>query len=747
MDNGGGGKLPKELHTNAPAERRTDAKDEEEALGLKADVPVVTPSMRQEGVRAALGWVMVLTKKDLWARGYTDLSQILDDLPGTDVVRPWGDVYVRSYIRGNRTVGADPYVLLIDGVEMNQLYTGSAQILAALPISNVQRIEIVLGPVSSVYGPNAAMGVIHVITDSGRDRQEAGYYGASADAHVVFGGPQSNFSQFSNLSKMVDASASYIGRDYRFRLTARLESSVFDTGAGNGSNFNQSSQYTSATNWGAGTLNAYPNLAGALPSPDRKGAVDARVFLGRGTEIAAQFFSLSTGYGVEYPGDRRQAAGPFTSTEWSAYARHTAEVTSGAVSTSLIQFRKSDIDLTSLTNDTGSQVKLLEAESPSMAALVREDFEINTRRGLLFKDDQLGLGVGLRYQYLSLPGSATGQYVTTSSVWAPTEDPRTAAQAGSDLSTSGAVPGKGVEEIGAYLLARYSLNRDHHLNLGVRLDNSSAISDVNVSARVGYSGTIFDMLTFKIWYGHSIFEPSWQQQLAATVAPAVAPSLAVSGLHNVEGDIDFALRCFSAHVDGYFTYETNPVVAFQPTAATAGSFVNMGDRKLAGIDVGAHLLFKPVTAWVYYTHDFHIADGLPDVALPAGNAATQGDIAANKIWAGLTVSLGPFTGTLLNRWMMSYDVVPTNPSGAPGLYSTLDANLMLSDLVERLWFALRVTNIIGTTYNQPGIQTADSGTTGGTSKGPFSSWLPQPGRGFFATLGFRFDQDKPLHPR
>ena len=227
----------------------------------------------------------------------------------------------------------------------------------------------------------------------------------------------------------------------------------------------------------------------------------------------------------------------------------------------------------------------------------------------------------------------------------------------------------------------------------------------------------------------------------------MAPSLAVSGLHTVEGDIDLGLPIFAAHADGYFVYETNPVVAFQPTNATAGSFFNMGNRKLGGIDAGLRLLLKPVNFWVYYTHNFHIDDGLPSVALPAGNAATLGDISADKVWAGLTVALGPFTGTLLNRWRINYDVVPTNPSGAPGFYSTLDANLMLADIVDRLWFAFRVTNIIGSTYDQPGIQTANSGSTGAASAGPFSSRLPQPGRGFYATLGYRFDQDKPLHPR
>ncbi|MFT3765637.1 MAG: TonB-dependent receptor plug domain-containing protein [Minicystis sp.] len=527
------GRLPKELHVNAEVERK---KELEDTLGLKVDTPVVTPSMRKEGTRAALGSVIILTKRDLWARGYADLSQMLDDLPGMDVVRPWGDSYVRSYVRGNRTAGADPYLLLIDGVEYNQLFTRSAEILATLPISAVEKVEVVYGPLSSVYGPGAAMGVINVITANGRERQEAGYSGASFDARTMIGGPQNNLSRFSDATKMVDTTASYIGRDYRVRLSARLESGTFDRGVGEDFEFTKSTYYRSNTAWGAGTLKAYPDLAGVFRSPDRKGAVDARVFLGRGTEIAGQFLTLSTGYGVEYPGDRRQTAGLFTRREWSAYARHTAEVTSGLVSTTLLQFRKSDLDAQSLTNDAGSQVKLLNAEAPSSAALVREDLEINTKRGLLLKEDQLGVGIGVRYQHLTLPNTASGYNVVSSSVWAPSANPTTAAMVGADQVTGAPVPGKGFDEIGAYLLTRYSFNQHHHVNVGVRVDKSSTRSDINASVRAGYSGTFLDMLTFKILYGHSIFEPSWQQDLASVVPPARAPGLLTSRLHTVQGD-------------------------------------------------------------------------------------------------------------------------------------------------------------------------------------------------------------------
>jgi outer membrane receptor protein involved in Fe transport len=96
--------------------------------------------------------------------------------------------------------------------------------------------------------------------------------------------------------------------------------------------------------------------------------------------------------------------------------------------------------------------------------------------------------------------------------------------------------------------------------------------------------------------------------------------------------------------------------------------------------------------------------------------------------------------------MIGYDVVPTNalPTTPPSFYTTLDANLKL-DIIDNLWFAFKVTNIIGTNYTHPGIQTADCATT--TCTGSYNAQLAQPGRGFYGTLGYRFDQEKALHPK
>src|SRR5207344_324211 len=98
-------------------------------------------------------------------RGYLNLSEILDDLPGMDMVRPWGDTFLKDYWRGYRNTIGEPFLILLDGVVFNHLYFNTAEVgLTTFPLSNVERVEVVYGPASSVYGPNAFMGVINVIT-------------------------------------------------------------------------------------------------------------------------------------------------------------------------------------------------------------------------------------------------------------------------------------------------------------------------------------------------------------------------------------------------------------------------------------------------------------------------------------------------------------------------------------------------------------------------------------------------------
>ncbi len=65
--------------------------------------------------------------------------------------------------------------MMIDGQEINENLYGSVVFGGHYDVSQIQRIEIIRGPGSSIYGGCAELGVIHIITKSATD-----YHGANA---------------------------------------------------------------------------------------------------------------------------------------------------------------------------------------------------------------------------------------------------------------------------------------------------------------------------------------------------------------------------------------------------------------------------------------------------------------------------------------------------------------------------------------------------------------------------------------
>ncbi len=157
-----------------------------------AAIQVSTVSKMPEGLGEAPATVVVLSAEEIEQRGYLDLEQVIHDLPGFDISRGNGFEYSTLFHRGLRTVATDRTLLLIDGVEENELWSNSAPISRQYPLSNVERVEVVYGPASTIYGVNAFAGVINVVT-----RKPEAYVGAGhgvGAAAILTGGSWSTTS-------------------------------------------------------------------------------------------------------------------------------------------------------------------------------------------------------------------------------------------------------------------------------------------------------------------------------------------------------------------------------------------------------------------------------------------------------------------------------------------------------------------------------------------------------------------------
>lgn len=142
------------------------AQDEELSLNelLSLDIEVVTASKKAQKLFEAPSNITVITAQQIKEWGVRDMKDALKRVAGW-VVTPDRDEYVFS-VRGNVADNNQKYLILIDGVRMNSVENfGPGQIIE-LPnnLSMVQRIEVIRGPGSAVWGPDALAGVVNIIT-------------------------------------------------------------------------------------------------------------------------------------------------------------------------------------------------------------------------------------------------------------------------------------------------------------------------------------------------------------------------------------------------------------------------------------------------------------------------------------------------------------------------------------------------------------------------------------------------------
>ncbi|MEA2238060.1 MAG: outer rane receptor for ferrienterochelin and colicin [Thermoanaerobaculia bacterium] len=152
---------------------------------------VTSVSKTAESLREAPATVVVVTGDEIERRGYLDLEQLLHDLPGFDVNRTNGDIYSHVYQRGYYDEFNSRLLLLVDGVEQNDLTQGTQYLSRQYPLTNIDRVEVVYGPASTMYGANAYTGVISVITKDvaallGESNGENKKFGLAG--HVTSGG-------------------------------------------------------------------------------------------------------------------------------------------------------------------------------------------------------------------------------------------------------------------------------------------------------------------------------------------------------------------------------------------------------------------------------------------------------------------------------------------------------------------------------------------------------------------------------
>lgn len=128
---------------------------------------IVTASRTAQTVDEALAPVTVISRKDIERSQATSVTELLSKTPGVQIGTYGGAGSTASiYLRG--TTSAQTLVL-VDGVRVNSVTGGAAEIQFLSPDS-IEKIEIVRGPRSSLYGSDALGGVIQIFTRKGNGK-------------------------------------------------------------------------------------------------------------------------------------------------------------------------------------------------------------------------------------------------------------------------------------------------------------------------------------------------------------------------------------------------------------------------------------------------------------------------------------------------------------------------------------------------------------------------------------------------
>ena len=156
------------------------------------NLQVTTVSKRQQKLARTAAAVFVITAEDIRRSGATNLPDVLRMAPGVDVQQIDANAWAIS-IRGFNQRYSNKVLVMIDGRTVyTPTFSGVYWDQIDMPLDNIERIEVIRGPGSTIWGANAVNGVISILTKSAKATKgglvQAGGGSEMAQGVVQYGG-------------------------------------------------------------------------------------------------------------------------------------------------------------------------------------------------------------------------------------------------------------------------------------------------------------------------------------------------------------------------------------------------------------------------------------------------------------------------------------------------------------------------------------------------------------------------------
>lgn len=142
-----------------------------------ADVQVTTSSKNAESLRDASATISVINAYEIEGYGALNLTDVLDRVVGTYITGSYTLTNNIISVRSDVTITHNTHILvLLNGRPMREnMYNGfNMAIYYALPVSSIERIELVRGPGSVLYGSAAFAGVVNIVLKEGKKQTSQG---------------------------------------------------------------------------------------------------------------------------------------------------------------------------------------------------------------------------------------------------------------------------------------------------------------------------------------------------------------------------------------------------------------------------------------------------------------------------------------------------------------------------------------------------------------------------------------------
>lgn len=128
---------------------------------------IIKGSKNEIRVEETTTHTVVVTREEIEAHHWRSLGDVLANLPGVSLVANGGDGKLTTvFLRGAKSENA---LVLFDGIKLNDpTNVGKGFDFGNLSTSGIERIELILGPQSTLYGTDASAGIINIVSSDGQ---------------------------------------------------------------------------------------------------------------------------------------------------------------------------------------------------------------------------------------------------------------------------------------------------------------------------------------------------------------------------------------------------------------------------------------------------------------------------------------------------------------------------------------------------------------------------------------------------